>query len=324
MLSKTHGLVFGAAFFLYSGMAHSGSCCGGGSGSTILLSKMAKQNIDVSISWEDYNGYWTKDGDWKKDPEGSDLNQYRINLGTAYRFAERWQGSISVPYVMNRNDYGGNGLVSNTQNIGDTSINLWYEAFDDAMCVFKVRQLSDLQPAIYWGLGLTVPTGVSPYDNVSDNFDITGRGFYRLDGNVIIDKTVYPWTGAITLGYGTHLKRPVNRDYGTYVEPYDKDLGDRQSASVSFGYVHFTDELNEFTTTLGANYLREGKASIDGEEDNSSGMKKIAVSLGFSWTTPEKDKTLKASFSHALNDDNWGRNFPTTNVISVGVAYVLK
>lgn len=308
--------------------AISGSCCGGGSGANILLSKAGTLKLDTSASWENYNGYWNKDGVWKKDPQGSDLNQFRLSLGSAYRFSENIQGSVSIPYVMNRNKYGSNGLESNTSGIGDTSINLWYEAFDDAMCVFKVRELADLKPAIYWGLGLTAPTGISPYDDVNDNFDITGRGFYRLDGKVIIDKTVYPWTGAINLGYGVHFKRPVNRDYGTYVDPYEKDLGDRASASLSVGYVYFTEELNELTTTIGLSYLREAKSEIDGKEDSSSGMKKVGTSLGLSWTTPEKDMTVKASWSHTLQKSifgysNWGSNFPTTNVVSVGVAYVL-
>lgn len=322
MSGKNTGPIFGAMLFLVSMNAWAGSCCGGGSGANILLSKMGHLNIDTSVSWEKYDGYWNQDGEWKEDPQGSDLNQYRWNLGSAYRFADRWQGSISIPYVINQNKYGANGLESNTQGLGDTSINLWYEAFDDAMCVFKVRQLSDLRPAIYWGLGLTVPTGVSPYDDVDDNFDITGRGFYRLDGNVIIDKTVYPWTGAINLSYGVHFERPVNRDYGTYVEPYDKKLGDRASASISFGYVYFTEALNEFTTTVGLSYLREAKATIDGKEDPSSGMKKTAASLGLSWTTPEKDITIKGSWSHALSREGWGRNFPTTDIVSMGVAYV--
>jgi len=330
MLAKSNGPVPGAFFILIflsmlstSVSTYAGSCCGGGSGANNLLSKMGNLNIDTSVSWENYNGYWDKDGNWKEDPQGSELNQYRMSLGSAYRFADRWQGSISVPYVINRNKYGSGGLESNTSGIGDTSINLWYEAFDDAMCVFKVRELADLRPAIYWGIGLTAPTGISPYDDVSDNFDITGRGFYRLDGNVIIDKTVYPWTGAINLGYGVHLERPVNRDYGTYVDPYDKKLGNRASASLSMGYVYFTEALNELTTTVGISYLREAKSKIDGKEDASSGMKKIGLSLGVSWTTPDKDLTIKGSWSHALQQDGWGENFPTTDVVSMGVAYVL-
>jgi len=323
MFFRIIGPLLGATLLSVSVNSYAGSCCGGGSGATILLSKMANLNIDTSVSWERYDGYWTKEGEWKKDPKGSNLNQFRFNLGSAYRFADRWQGSVSVPYVMNRNKYGSEGLESNTHGIGDASFNLWYEAFDDAMCVFKVRQLSDLRPAIYWGLGLTAPTGVSPYDDVKDNFEITGRGFYRLDANVIIDKTVYPWTGAINLSYGMHFTRPINRDYGTYVEPYDKKLGNRGSASLSVGYVYFTEALNELTTTIGVSYLREAKATIDDKEDPSSGMKKIGTSLGLSWTTPDKDMTIKGSWSHALKNDDWGRNFPTTDVISVGVAYVL-
>ena len=327
MTSKAYshklGPVLGAICLSLSMNSFAGSCCGGGSGANILLPKSGNLNIDTSASWENYNGYWTKDGDWKEDPKGSELNQYRLSLGSAYRFAENWQGSVSVPYAINRNKYGSNGLESNTQGIGDTSINLWYEAFENAMCVFKVRELADLQPAIYWGLGLTVPTGTSQYDDVNDNFDITGRGFYRLDGNVIIDKTVYPWTGAINLGYGVYFKRPVNRDYGTYVDPYDKKLGNRASASFSAGYVYFTEALNELTTTLGVSYLREGKTTIDDKEDSSSGMKKVGMSLGVSWTTPEKDLVIKGSWSHALRQDGWGENFPTTDVFSVGATYVL-
>jgi len=324
MKGKTFGPIIGAIILFASSNTFAGSCCGGGSGSTNLLPKTGNLNIDTSVSWEKYDGYWTKDGTWKEDPQGSDLNQYRVSLGSAYRFADRWQGSVALPYVFNSNQYGSNGLQSNTSGLGDASINLWYEAFDDAMCVFKVRELADLQPAIYWGLGLTVPTGISPYDDVADNFDITGRGFYRLDGNVIIDKTVYPWTGMINLSYGVHIKRPVNRDYGTYVDPYNKKLGDRASVSGSVGYVYFTEALNELTTTVGLSYLREDKAVIDGREDPSSGMKKIGTSLGVSWTTSEKDIVIKGSWSHALKSDNRGSNFPTTDVISVGVAYVLN
>jgi len=317
------GIFFGVVLYIISTNVFAGSCCGGGSGATILLSKQGNLNIDTSASWENYNGYLDPDGKWKNDPKGSELNQYRLSLGSAYRFSTNWQGSVSIPYVMNRNKYGSNGLESNTSGIGDTSFNLWYESFESAMCVYKVRELADLRPAIYWGVGLTAPTGASPYDDVGDNFDITGRGFYRLDGNVIIDKTVYPWTGAINLGYGVHLKRPVNRDYGTYVEPYDKQLGDRSSASLSVGYIYFTEELNELTTTIGIGYLREDKATIDDREDDSSGMKKVSTSLGVTWSTPEKDVTIKASWSHTLQKENWGKNIPTTNVLSMGVAYVL-
>lgn len=315
------GLLLGAFLCLGAQNVSAGSCCGGGTGANILLSKMGTLMIDTSSSVEYYDGYWDKAGHWKEDPAGSDLNQYRVSLGAAYRFADRWQASISIPYVDNRNQYS--GLESNTRAVGDTSLSLWYEAFDNAMCVFKVRQLSDLRPAIYYGLGLTIPTGVSPYDDVQDNFDITGRGFYAMDARMIIDKTVYPFTAAINLGYGIHFERPVNRDYGTYVEPYDKKLGNRASASLSLGYVVFMKNLSELTTTAGINYLTESQAVIAGVEDSASGMKKLATSLGMSWTSPEKKTVVKASWSHALQGDNWGENFPTTDVVSLGVSYVL-
>ena len=74
MISKTLGPVLGAICLSLSTNLLAGSCCGGGSGANILLSKQGNLNIDTSASWENYNGYWTKDGEWKKDPKGSDLN----------------------------------------------------------------------------------------------------------------------------------------------------------------------------------------------------------------------------------------------------------
>ena len=66
--------------------------------------------------------------------------------------------------------------------LGDMTLGLTYEAFDGIKCIWKVRDWRDLIPAAYFGVALTVPTGISPYDDVANNFDITGRGFYRLDG----------------------------------------------------------------------------------------------------------------------------------------------
>jgi hypothetical protein len=191
------------------------------------------------------------------------------------------------------------------------------------MCVYKVRKLSDLRPAIYLGLGLTLPTGVSPYDDVQDNFDITGRGFYRLDTNVIIDKTIYPWTAAVQLGWGKHFERDINRDYGTYVEPYEKTLGERRSASISLGYVIFDADLSEYTTTLGLSQVEEDDAFVDGQRQEYSSFKKRAANLGFSWSNVQKTWIIKAAWSHSIQRKGWGESFPTTDTFSLGVSRAL-
>lgn len=220
MMLRIKMALLAGAICSFSPAAWAASCCGGGSASSLILPKFAEVMLDVSVDAEYYNGYWDKDGNYNADPPDSDLRQYRLNLGYAKRLASRWQASVNLPYVWNKNKYA--GLTSDTEGIGDTTINLFYEAFDGIKCVWKVNSWEDLIPAAYYGVSLTIPTGTSPYDDVDNNFDITGRGFYRIDGTILLDKTVYPWSTSLLLSYGKYLERDVNREYGKYVEPYKK------------------------------------------------------------------------------------------------------
>ncbi|MDH3342612.1 MAG: hypothetical protein OEM07_02715 [Gammaproteobacteria bacterium] len=300
--------------------AQAASCCGGGSASSLVLPKFSKAMIDVSMDYERYTGQWDNDGDWNA--EASDLNQYRINLGYAHRLAPNWQASVTLPYVFNRNKYP--TLERNTNGIGDGTVSVWYEAFEKITCVWDVKKLEDLIPAIYLGGTLTVPTGTSPYDDVSDNFDITGRGAYRLDASVLIDKTVYPWNLSVGASYGKYLERPVNKENGSYVEPYHKQLGDRFNTNISFGYTYFTDEMESITGTLAYAVLTEDEARIDGVIDTTSGFRKESISATIAWASENRDWIYKLTYNHSPTKDGMGANFATTDIITVGVSHVLR
>src|SRR5512139_86883 len=163
-------LVLGAAGFFPS-PARAGSCCGGGVASSLVLPRNYKAVLDVSYEWEKYDGFWNQDGKYTQDPPGSDLNQYRLNFWGAYRFLSRWHAGIAVPWVWNSNKYS--GVSSDSNGIGDTTLALWYEAVHD-LSSWKVENLKDLTPSVTIGASLTIPTGTSPYDDVSSSFDVTG------------------------------------------------------------------------------------------------------------------------------------------------------
>ncbi len=321
-MTMRRALLAAATLTLTPALATAASCCGGGSSGSLLLPKFSRAMVDASLAWERYDGFWNKQGEWTPDPAGSDLNQYRLAFGYAHRLAPRWQLGVSVPYVWNDNRYG--DWERNTHGVGDTTISLWYEAFDRIMCVWKVKELADLKPAVYWGASLTLPTGTSPYDEVEDNFDITGRGFYRLDASLMLDKTVYPWSATFSASYGVHLERPVNREYGTYVEPYDRKLGDRFSASLSGGYTLFTEAMESLTATLAYSYLEEQEGTIDGVTDTTSGLRKESFTTTLAWASDDRDWVVKLSWSRGLRVDGWGSNFPVTDVLSLGVSHVLR
>jgi hypothetical protein len=310
------------AMALLSPLTWAASCCGGGSSSSLVLPKFAHAMVAISSDVESYDGFWDGGGNYTPDPPGSRLNQYRLNLGYAYRLGSRWQASINLPYVWNSNQYA--GLDSSTQGLGDGSINIWYEAFDGITCIWKVRKWQDLKPAIYLGAALTVPTGISPYDDVANSFDITGRGMYRLDGSVLLEKTIYPWNASLLYVYGKYLARDVNREYGKYIEPYQKQLGDRQLATASGGYTYFLESMDTVTFTLAYSYLQEAAGTIDGRSDASSRMQKRSFAGTVAFSTMDRDWVIKGTWSHARPEDGWGKNFPVTDIISLGVSHVFR
>lgn len=299
-----------------------GSCCGGGTAAALLMPKSAKLLLAGGADAERYSGYYDRSGRYLPDPPGSDLTQYRANAGVAYRLASRWQVALAGNYVFNANTYS--GLKSRTSGPGDTTASVTYEMFDSIKCVWKVREWSDLVPAVYLGGQALLPTGISPHDDVKSSFDITGRGFYRFDAKAIIEKTIYPFTLAVTLIYGTHAARPVNRDYGTHVEPYQKRLGDRLQTSLGFSYSYFTDSMASLTATLSYTYLNEQNATINGKADPTSGFHRNMFAVALAFANADRDLIYTASYSPALTAIALQNNFPTTHVMSLGVTYVLR
>ncbi|MCF6235184.1 MAG: hypothetical protein L3J70_02210 [Gammaproteobacteria bacterium] len=315
-------LLAGTVLLSTTTTVNAASCCGGGSATSLVLPKFSRSMVDGSLDIERYDGFWNKEGDHISDPPGSDLNQYRLNFGYAHRLASRWQASVIIPYVWNDNQYS--GLSSQTRGLGDATFNLWYEAFDGMTCVWKVKSLEDLKPAAYFGATLTVPTGVSLFDDVENNFDITGRGFYRLDGTMLLEKTIYPWNASLLLSYGKYFERSVNREYGKYIEPYEKNLGDRFLGTLSLGYTQFLKSMDTLTYTMALSHLQEDEAEIDGYNDSISAFDKRSVALTAAYATMNRDWVFKVTWSHAIDRDGWGENFPTTDVLTLGVSRVLR
>ena len=311
-------LVLGAVIFPFF-PAWAGSCCGGSSGAALVIPKYYQDLIDVAMDAEIYNGFWNQHGNYTPDPPGSDLKQYRLNLGYAHRFSPKWQASVTVPYVWNSNQY--TGLSSHTRGLGDSTASLWYEALDD-VSTWKVRGWKDMVPSVIVGPSLLVPTGISPYDNVPSSFDVTGRGFYRIDGNAIISKTIHPWTASLTLAYGVYLERSVNEEYGRYVEPYHKQLGNRSSACLSAGYIFYPTSAGD-TVILSAalTKLREADATINGARNPDSGFRKDSVGMTLAYSSTDHDWTARMSWSHAVRRDGWGESFPCTDIYTLGVGY---
>ncbi len=307
---------------LFFSTAHAASCCGGGSASSLVLSKFADSMIDISFDYEKYDGYFDMYGKRKSDPPGSDLRQYRLNAGYAKRIAPNWQVALTLPVIYNSIEYG--GVTSSSSGAGDVLASFWYESFDNPKCVWEVDSIDDLTPAIYLGSSLTIPTGVSPYDSVNNSFHITGRGFFRLDLNAIIEKTIYPWTVSLLVSYGKYMERSVNREYGKFVSPYKIKPGDRRLMTLSGGYTLFLESLDTITATLAYSDLSEKKSLIDGSEDPGSGFRKKSISFTLAFSNDDQDRIYKFTWSRSLRGNGNGENFPITDIFTIGGSYVFN
>lgn len=165
------------------------------------------------------------------------------------------------------------------------------------------------------------PTGISPYDNAKDSTDVTGRGFYRIDGNMMIDKTIYPWSASLLFSYGKYIERPVNREYGNYVEPYNKNLGDRTLVSATVSYIAFLEDRDMLTYTAAYSYLNEAEGTINGTRNEASGLRKKSVAATLAYSSMDRDWIYKFTWSHAIREDGWGKNFPITDIYTIGVSH---
>ncbi|GAA6134007.1 hypothetical protein NBRC116188_07960 [Oceaniserpentilla sp. 4NH20-0058] len=293
------------------------SCCGGGASSGIILPKFNEGMLDISFANENYNGFWTQTGHYQQDPKGSTLLQRRMSISYAKRLSDRFQLSSSIALINNHNQYSGD--LQSITALGDTQVGIWYEAFDNVTCIYKINGWESLKPSIYLGTALTIPTGISPYtDRIDSSFDITGLGFYRLDTSMIIEKTIYPFSLSWQGQYGYTFERPVNQEYNQVVTPYNKQLGDRYSNTFSGAYTWFLTNLAMVTATLSHSQLTQHAATIDGVLDDSSGIKKTSQGLSLAYSNAIRNWIVKLNYIQATE----GENIPKTHVMSMGVSHV--
>ena len=287
-----------AVLLLSSSVTFAASCCGGGSAGSLILPKFGKKVVDVSFDMEHYQGKWDANRKYIADPSADDLNQYRLNLGYGQRLASNWQAGIVVPYVWNDNQFS--GQTTQSEGLGDASVSFWYEAFDRVTCVYQVNSIEDLKPAMYFGGSLTIPTGKSAYgDHVTDDYEITGRGFYRFDANFVIEKTIYPFTATVQGSYGN-----------------------RKSLSAAVGYTVFLEDLDTITVTTAFAKLSEDEGR--GAGTNSLAIEKQSTALTAAYASPDLTRVFKISWSHALATDGRGKNFPVTDIITLGFSYAFN
>lgn len=309
-----------AALFIFSLVfsthSQAASCCGGGASSGVILPKFNQAMWDVSLAQKNDKGSWQQDGDHNQTTTGNESLQQNINLNYAHRLNDNWQMSYGLPLTSNQNQ--NSGKTYSNFAIGDFTIGTWYEAFENVTCVYKITGLESLKPAVYFGSSLTLPTGISAYSDDATEFNTTGAGVYRLDANMLIEKTVYPFSLSWQASYGEHLDRPVYQRYGSEIPRYNLQLGTQTSHTLSFAYTHFLPNLSMLSVTTTLTNVEQKASQINGQDDTATGFDKNTLGLNLSFFNGSREWNIKFNNSLDFGGNNTAKYFTS----SIGVSRV--
>lgn len=103
-----------------------------------------------------------------------------------------------------------------------------------------------------------------------------------------------------------------------------KQLGDRKLATLTFGYTSFLDSMASLTYSLAYSHLQEDEGTINGRHDLASGMEKQSFATTVAYSSMDRNWVIKGTWSHTAAESGWGKNFPVTDVYTIGVSYVFR
>jgi hypothetical protein len=82
--------------------------------------------------------------------------------------------------------------------------------------------------------------------------------------------------------------------------------------------------MTSLTFTGAYSDLWEDQGEIDGRTDPTSGFRKRSVAGTLAIANSDDNWVWKVNWSHAIQEDGWGRNFPTTDIITLGMSHVFR
>lgn len=204
--------------------------------------------------------------------------------------------SAGIPFVYKYNRVGTSSAQDVTE-LGDISLNLSAQPL----------KAGGSMPPLIFSLGLSLPTGESPYEiNQSETLS-TGSGYYSVSGGFSLSKVIDPLVAFGSLNYSYGIKQDVDQYWSktqtlTAVEP-----GSSLGLSMGFGYaLSYQASLNMSTQlsysfgskyTLNDTQTYKSGSSLSGTFNVGTGWRvtqsrSIYVSLGIGLTNNDADFSL--------------------------------
>lgn len=263
--------------FLTPSSLWAASCCGGGFSIPALILGDDKAQTTSSISSGKVTDDTLSNGKWMRRQDGN-LAQ-TLKLEGAARFAEEWQGGLSLPFIAKTAQNS-----ETTSGVGDVSAYLGHESFPEkGYSRWKPKGVSFIQ--------VTLPTSPSVYDALSaTSTEIRGRGFYSLGAGIALLKSWTVWDA----NFNTEVHHSLPRHLSSTVYGGDVEVRPGWGFSQTWGLGW---NRGDFRLGCSLSFLHEDPIHIQGTTEATSSLQRN-FTLGFAGSymlTPES--ALTASYS---------------------------
>lgn len=299
--------------FFISGNVFGQSCCGGSFYDIAVLSLDKKALINFGLNYDNYSGAWNQKGEWKK------LNitswQMRPLIAGAYRFNKFLQAGMTIPYVINRNEFP--GLPPQSSGLGDISVSGRFELFHEYER-YKSGERYHIdrdKPYLAFTAGLTFPTGTSD-ETATTEAEITGKGIFSSSLGLSAVKSVIQkkFQIGLDLSWQHNFEKTYSKIYNEPLqESINKKLGDRIIYGLSF--IYLINDFHAASASIGG--FRQGTYKIndiagDNSDESSFNFSAsytyypvsfIRITPTIKWFIPRNDygKNTTGSYTYVIN-----------------------
>ncbi|MCX6165905.1 MAG: hypothetical protein NTU73_13755 [Ignavibacteriae bacterium] len=316
---KKYFFLFNIILFFSFGNLLSQSCCGGSFYDIAVLSLNKKALLNVGVNYDNYNGVWNQNGEWRK------LNitswQMKPLLAGAYRFNKYLQAGMTIPYIINRNELP--GLSPQASGLGDISVSGRFELLHEFQRYKSGERykVDTKKPYLAITAGLTFPTGTSD-ETATTESEITGKGIFSSSLGLSAIKSIIQnkFQIALDLSWQHNFEKSYNKIYNEPLQvTQNKKLGDRFNYGLSF--IYLINSWHAASASIGG--FRQGAYKIDDIKGDNSDESSFTFSASYSYY-PVSFVRITPTFKWFIPQNNFGKNATGSYTYIINFVYYLE
>ncbi|MCX7878098.1 MAG: transporter [Ignavibacteria bacterium] len=311
-------LIFTSLLLVFINSIYPCNICGGGTNDIAVLALDGKALFNIGFSRESFSGIWDKNRNWYKNDFSQ--NQYKITLGTAFRFTRQLQCALSVPVIFNHTSAA--NLKQHGVGLGDLTMMGRFEIFHEFQPKKKKKKIDIDKKLPHLAItgGFNFPTGRSE-ETAENDVDVTSSGFFSSIVGLSVTKSIIRQRFQIIgdLSWQHSFRKKYERYFGEPVSyNYSKQPGEKINYSVTFNYVFNNWHALSFSVTG----FWQGKYKINHKSINNSEMQSIGLVVSYTYY-PSVPFRITSSVKLTPRTNNLGLNSQTSDLFGINLTYYI-